>query len=306
MYMKPSTVWLIALGLVSSLSAQGEQHSFAFHPWRIAADGSKRSAGDMCGSGGEEADFRIWIKPRTASGRATPFRLDADFVAHIRGDSSLLIGDITAAHAATPGPKVEPGDSAIHSQWDEESYRRTIVLRGAQSAWFYPLGVPQRGEEGIAFEISKDSVATCTVRADRIQFRANDRQPEVTAETGTGIGGFGIHVGGRLHRARVRLEVGSPAAGWRQVFESDVLTRMPTRIPLGTQGARGQDLIFELEAPEWGVPIDLQDEICWKWSWADHQPPSGGSCTATRHGTAVQRLFGSTAAQLRVTVLAAS
>ena len=112
-------------------------------------------------------------------------------------------------------------------------------------------------------------------------------------------------MGRRLHRARVRLEVGSAAARWRQVFESEVLTRVPTRIPLGAQGARGQDLILELEAPDWGIATDLQEEICWKWTWADHQPPGGGSCTATNRGTAVERLVGSTAAQLRVTVLAA-
>jgi len=180
----------------------------------------------MCGGGGVDADFRISITPRMIPGRATPFRLDADFVVHTLGDSALLIGDITAAHAAAPGPTVEEGDSTIHSQWDEESYRRSIVVRAGESAWFYPLGVPQRGEEGVAFEISKESASSCTVRADRIQWRTNGQQPEVTATKATSIGGFGIQVGRRLHRARVRLEVGSAAAGWRQVFESELLTRV--------------------------------------------------------------------------------
>jgi len=119
--MKHSTAWLVALGLASSLRAQGEQQrTFTFRSWQIAQDGSRHSAGDMCGGGGEDADFRIWIKPRMAPGRATPFRMDADFVVHVLRDSALLIGDITAARASTPGPRVEQRDSIIHSRWDEE------------------------------------------------------------------------------------------------------------------------------------------------------------------------------------------
>src|SRR3989442_4071501 len=126
--MRTPTVWLISLGLAGALRAQGEQRAFIFHPWRIAADGSKGSAGEMCGSGGEDADFRIWIKPGSYPRSTTPFRLDADFVVHTLADSSILIGDITAAHAA-PGHRRLQEDSVTHSRWDEESYRRTIVVR---------------------------------------------------------------------------------------------------------------------------------------------------------------------------------
>src|SRR3989442_14088633 len=110
--MKTSTMWLILLGLASALHAQGEQQrSFVFHPWRIAGDGSKHSAGEMCGAGGEEADFRIWIKPRLAPGNATPFRLDADFVVHTLGGSSLLIRCITAGYPAVPRATAAHGAS---------------------------------------------------------------------------------------------------------------------------------------------------------------------------------------------------
>jgi len=230
--------------------------------------------------------------------------MDADFVVHVLRDSALLIGDITAARASTPGPRVEQRDSIIHSRWDEESYRRSIVVRPGESAWFYPLGVPQRGEEGVAFEIRKDSAPDCTIRAERIQIRTDGRRPEVEAEAATAFGGFGIQVGSRLHRARIRVEVGGAAAGWRQVFENEVLARVPTQIPLAGQGARGQDLILELEAPEWGVPIDLQDEVCLKFTWAD-QPPGRGSCAPTRRGAAMQLLLGSPAARVKVTILSA-
>jgi hypothetical protein len=303
--MKAPGLWFVPLGLVGTLSAQTKQHVFVFNTWGIATDGSKHWAGELCGSGNADADFRITITPRMTPGSATPFRMEADFVVHTLGDSALLVGDITAAHAAASGPTAERGDSIIRSRWDEESYRRSIVVRSGESAWFYPLGVPQREEEGVTFEISKDTVANCTLRADRIDVQTNGRHPVVNANKAISIGSFGIQVSDRLHRGRVRLEVGSPTAGWRQVYENEVLTRIPTRIPLGAQGARGQDMILELEAPEWGVPFDLQHEICWKWTWADHQPPGGGSCADTQRGKAVQRLFGSTAAQLRVTVLAA-
>jgi hypothetical protein len=241
-------------------------------------------------------DLRIWIKPGRHIVVGGGYRLDADFAVHRLGDSTVLIGDIAAIRERSPESRF--GDSVTRSTLEETRYRRLVVLREGAAAWFYPFGIPQRGERGVVFEITMfvGSPYDLATAAPKLPFG----HPNDFILTGRN---YGIEVAPRLHRARVRLEVGTAAAGWRKLFEGDAFSRMPIRAPTGMQGARGQDVLFELEAPEWGLPMDQQDIVCWHWSWADHLPPGGGSCAAAHGGRSVQRLFGSTAGHLRVTIL---
>ena len=300
-------VAVAALALVAPLEAQDRGEFYDFRFWRIEADSSRRSALTFCGGGSASMDLRVWVKPLRFGLRparsATPYRLDADFAVHVLSDSTLLIADVTAGRIISPGSAPSPDDSVVRARVDEETYRRSLVVRSGQTAWFYPFGVPRRGEQGLAVEIAR-RVDGCPVRADRVlPAGGHDEAPSVAQ-----FGVYGVEVRERLHRARVRLESGTSASGWRSVFEGEVLTRIPVRVSLGALGARGQDLVFELEAPEWGMPPDLQESLCWRWYWADRQPPGGSSCGSVAGGTTVQRLYGSRAGagHLRVTILAAS
>lgn len=298
-------VAVAALALVAPLEAQNRGEFYDFRFWSVEADSSRRSARTFCGGGSANMDLRVWVKPLRMGPvpwpSATPYRLDADFTVHVLGDSTLLIADVTAGRMISRGSAPSPDDPVARARVDEETYRRSLVVRSGQTAWFYPFGVPRRGERGFAIEIAR-RVDGCPVRADRVLPAGGHDEAPTLAE----FGRYGIEVRGRVHRARVRLESGTSASGWRSVFEGEVLTRIPVRVSLGASGARGQDLAFELQPPEWGTPPDLQESLCWRWYWADRQPPGGGACASVAGGTVVQRLYGSQAGHLRVTILAAS
>lgn len=283
-------------------NVQSPARSYDFRLWRIDREGSRHAVGSMCGGGSANADLRIWIRPSRRLPGPTPYRLEADLVVHGMGDSTLLIGDITAARAESGGSGRVFVDSVIRTRVNEEVYRRSIVLRRGEAAWFYPFGQPVPGEDGVVLEIVRSPGPQCVIRADSLVARTRRRGLAVEGI----FGNYGITVAERLHRADVRVEVGDAVRGWRRVFEGTALTRVPLRIGLGADGARGQELMLELEAPEWGVPEDLQESLCWRWFWADREPPGGGACASISRGTSVQRLYGSTAGHLRVTVLSAS
>ncbi len=280
----------LSIAIDAGAASQAPGKHYQFHLWQIEPDGSRLSVGRFGGGGYDDIDFRIWIKPSRRLTGNTDYRLDGDFVAHRLGDSTIMVSEITAVRELRRDQA--PGDSITRAQLEEETYRRTIVVRGGASGWFYPFGIPERGERGVAFEITVyDSVP-----------------PELPVDRGRDYllsnHAYGIEMISRLNRARIRLEIRDAASGWRTVFEGDALTRIPVRVPLRGKGARGQDLVFELDAPEWGFPEAPESSMCWRWYWADRQPPGGEACAATRRGTAVQPL-GADLGQLRVTVLAA-
>jgi hypothetical protein len=101
----------------------------------------------------------------------------------------------------------------------------------------------------------------------------------------------------------VRVEVGDTA--FRPVFEGQVLTRVPVRIAM-KDGARGQDLMFELEAQRTAAERQStlgEGEMCWRWFWADERPPGGFGCAARFPGDAVERsLDGAPGRRIRVTL----
>lgn len=288
---------LALLGLTTSAAAQSTMSFYLFRLWQIEPDGTRHSAGGFGGGGTSDFDFRIWIKPDRRIAGDMDYRLDADFVVHRLADSTVMIGEIVATREVSAS--ADPGDSIRHARLEEETFRRTLVLHsgGGTTAWFYPFGIPRQGERGIAFEISPASSA------------AGAMDLPVTRDIDfllRGARSYGIVWKPRTHSVRARLEVGSPGGEWNTVYEGDVLTRLPLRVPLAGKGARGVDMVFELQAPEWGVPPAEVDDVCWRWSWADRQPPGGGSCTGIHEGTAVQRLYGSRAGFLRVTILSKS
>lgn len=295
MTLRPRVLLVLAcLGQSTPAAAQSSMSYYQFHLWQIEPDGTRHSAGGFGGGGTSDLDFRIWIRPDRRIAGDMDYRLDADFVVHRLADSTVMIGEIVATRGVSTS--AYPGDSVRHARLEEETFRRTLVLHsgGRTTAWFYPFGIPRRGERGIAFEISPASSA------------ASAMDLPVTKDLDfllRGARSYGIVWKARTHSVRARLEVGSPGGEWSTVYEGGVLTRLPLRVSLAGKGARGTDMVFELQAPEWGVPPTEVDDLCWRWSWADRQPPGGGSCAAIRHGTAVQRLYGSRAGFLRVTIL---
>jgi len=290
---------LAFLGPSPTAATQSTYSVYQFQLWQIEPDGTRHSGGGFGGGGSGEFDFRIWIKPEPRITGGLGYRLDADFVVHRLVDSTVMIGDITAIREVSSN--AEPGDSIRHARLEEETFRRTLVLRSGATAWFYPFGMPKRGERGIVFEVSP--AANPTTPAQKIGF---DRAYFLLHDFLLTGRSYGIEWKPRTHSLRARLEIGTPGAGWSTVFEGPVFTRLPLRVPLDGKGARGSDLIFELQAPEWGIPPADVDAVCWRWSWADRQPPGGGSCAAIHEGPVVQRLYGSRAGFLRVTVLSSS
>lgn len=279
------------LGVPVPAAAQSTVAYYQFHLWQIEPDGSRHSAGGFGGGGSGEYDFRIWIKPDRRIAGNRDYRLDADFVVHRLADSTIMIGEIVATRGVS---SQITEDLTRHARLEEDTYRRTLVLHSGTSAWFYPFGIPRQGERGIAFEVSP-----ATSASSAIGFPVT-RDLDFLLQ---GARSYGIQWSPRSHGVQARLEVGTPGGQWTTVYTGDLLTRLPVRVPLVGKGARGADLIIELQAPDWGIPPADVDAICWRWSWADHQPPGGGSCAGAHGRTAVQRLYGSRAGFLRVTIL---
>jgi hypothetical protein len=286
--------FLTALSVTRSPRRSGRsgERYYEFHLWQIEPDGSRFSAGGVRGGGTEGYDVRLWVKPDRRIAGNGDYRLDADFVVHWLGDTSALIGEVDAireVHHSTA-----PGDSVTRAHLEEETYRRSVALVPWSSAWFYPFGVPRSGERGVGFEITvAESMSTAPIPFEAgHSFLLSGRA-------------YGAEFGPRLHRARLHIEVGTPASGWREVFDGLALTRVPVRVRLAREIASGRDLLLELEDPEWRSGLEHHDSLCWHWSWIDRQPPGGGSCAAANGGVSVQRLYGSEGGQLRVTVLSA-
>ena len=278
--------------LVATARAQDQLRLYQFHVWQIESDGSRFSQGGFRGGGTPEWDFRMWIKPDRRILGTSGYRLDADFVVHWFGDTTMLLVDVAAIRELSP--HATSSDSVTHARLEEESYRRSLVLLPGTSAWFYPFGIPKRGERGIAYEV--------TIYDSSVSDMPIDRGHEFLLSGHD----YGVEFGARLHRARIRLEIGTDSTGWRRVFEGQGLTRLPVRVSLAREGAREQHLLFEVEDPEWrNKNLKGHDQICWRWSWADRTTPRGGSCTSINRGTSVQRLYGTGAGQLRVTILSA-
>ncbi len=294
-----SSLLLVLLLAPTAIGAQGRTPTYDFCLWQIEPDSSRFHIGDVGGGGSSNMDFRLLLKPTRGLFGRIGYRLDADFVVHRRGDSTLLVGEIRAARVLSEESVGSmAGDRPARARLEEETYRRSLVVSTGSAAWFYPFGVPGRGERGLVLEISEHGLGT-PARAGCTSDRKRPPVMFLTKEN------YAIEVRGRMHQARVRLEIGS-GESWRTVFEGDALTRVPVRVAMGGQGARGQDLMFELQAPEWGIPFDLQDSLCWRWYWADQEPPSGGACASVDRGTVVQRLYGGGFGHLRVVILSAS
>ncbi len=284
----------ITLGTARA-AAQEKRAHYQFRVWQFLPDSSRTSPGGMWGAGARDEDFHMFIALGSGSGPLAPaVRLDGDFVVHQLKDSTLLVGDITATRLLSrDSTGLFARDFTGQDRLERRTYRlRTRTTRGS-AVWFYPFGVPRRGERGIAFELSSSD--TEPVDATH-RTPSNYESPPGAAPISYGIDGLT-----RPHRARVRVEVGD------RTFEDDVLTRVPVRIALKS-GARGQDLMFELEAqdPAGGRPI----EMCWRWFWADERPPGGSGCGSfipgIRGETVEQSLDGSAGLKLRVTLLSAS
>jgi hypothetical protein len=277
---------------VAPVRAQDESRLYQFHVWQIESDGSRFSQGGFQGGGWPQYDFRMWIKPDRRILETGGYRLDADFVVHWLGDTTVLLVDVAAIRELSR--HATPSDSGTRTRLEEESYRRSLVLLPGTSAWFYPFGIPKRGERGIAYEV--------TMADSSLSDMPFDREHEFLLSGHD----YGVEFGPRLHRVRIRLEIGTDSTGWRRVFEGPGLTRLPVRVPLAREGAREQTLVFELEDPEWSNKnLKAHDQICWRWSWVDRTTRGGGSCTSINRGTSVQRLYGSNVGELRVTILSA-
>jgi hypothetical protein len=226
-----------------------------------------------------------------ALGLASPLvgpdvRLDGDFVLHELKDSTVLVGDITAVQVLSrDSTRLFARDLVSRDRLDRRTSRLRATMTRGMPLWFYPFGVPQRGERGIAFELtSSDTQPT--------------RQINWPPRQGAAPIAYGINALKRPHRARVRVEVGAKA--WETGFEDAALTRVPVRIAV-RGGARGQDLMFELAAQE------TPGQLCWRWYWADERPPGGFGCGSRIGGTTVeQRLDGSLGLKMRVTLLSPS
>ncbi|MGH9896213.1 MAG: hypothetical protein ACREA0_30315, partial [bacterium] len=262
---------LLAAIAVSSpvvpVQAQDPLRLYQFHVWQIESDGSRFSQGGFRGGGTPQYDFRMWIKPDRRILGTGDYRLDADFVVHWLGDTTVLLVDVAAIRELSR--QATPGDSVVHARLEEESYRRSLVLLPGTSAWFYPFGIPKRGERGIVYEVTI----------------ADSSPPDMPIDKGHDflLSGhdYGVEFGSRLHRARIRLEIGTDSTGWRRVFEGQGLTRLPVRVALARDGAREEILLVELEDPEWrNKNLKGHDQICWRWSWADRTTRGGGSCTS--------------------------
>ncbi len=272
--------------LASPATAQTDFPSYRFLVWQIEPDESHALLGKLGGGGSSNMDFRIWIKPRRWHPNPPEVRLDADFAVHRMVDSTLMVADVIAgtvvARAVHEARNVGLGEYESHATVEEAAYRRSIVLAhtDGESAWFYPFGVPRAGERGIAFEISYED-------PEEMEGDTRDTLPKrfqtpsgALADTVLLPGGFGIEVRGRLHRARLRVEVGEPTENnvgrmtadtlrWRQAFEGELLTRVPVQIHIGEREGRAQDLELELEAPDWQLPG--VGTVCLRWRWRDDE-----------------------------------
>ena len=284
--MRASQLLPLLIGLVplagASARAQGKDSLYEFRVWQFLPDSSRASPGTLSGIARGNEDFHMFIALGSVSALFGPdVRLDGDFVVHQINDSTLLVGDITAI-------RVLSRDSALlfarNFAGQDRLERRTYRLRATTTrrapVWFYPFGVPQRGERGIAFELTSSD----TQPARSINWPPRQGAAPIS---------YGIDAVARSHRARVRVEVGDRA------FEDDVLTRVPVRIAM-KGGARGQDLMFELEAKPAGAP---PGHVCWRWFWADERPPGGSACERRRGEAVEQKLDGSAGLRMRVTLL---
>lgn len=284
------TAVCVALGAANA-GAQEKPVHYQFRVWQFLPDSSRTSPGGMSGVVSKDQDFHMFVTLGSAS--TSLVRLDGDFVAHQLKDSTLLVGDITAMRVLSrDSTRLFARDLASEDQLERRTYRLRATMARGGPVWFYPFGVPRRGERGIAFELTSSE----TEPADMVHSPSSRYEPpEGFAPMEYGINGLT-----RPHRARVRVEVGSKAL--LTVFEDEVLTRVPVRIAM-KGGARSQDLMFELQAQEGAVP----GKVCWRWFWADERPPGGFGCGSVIRREAVeQSLDGSVGLKVRVMLLSAS
>jgi hypothetical protein len=271
------------------VEAQEKHPQYDFRVWQFLPDSSRTSPGGMSGAVSRDEDFHMYIALGAAPTPAV--RLDGDFVAHQVKDSVVLVGDITATRVLSrDSTRLFTRDPVSKEQVERRSFRlRTTIARGGP-VWFYPFGVPRRGERGIAFEL------TSSVR------EAGQTTPPDTARyvppPGFAPMEYGIDGLTRPHRARIRIEVGDTVLV--TVFEGEVLTRLPKRLALA-RNARG-DLMFELQAQD-GTAAG---RVCWRWFWADEQPPGGSGCERFGGAGVEQSLYGSAGLKMRVTLLSPS
>jgi hypothetical protein len=271
---------------VGRVSAQERVPQYQFRVWQFLPDSSRTSPGGMSGVVSGDEDFHMYIA--LGAGRTPPVRLDGDFVAHQVNDSTLLVGDITAIRILSrDSTRLFARDLESEEQLERRTYRlRATIARGGP-VWFYPFGVPRRGERGVAFELTSSiSVLAQSTSRDTTRYVP----PPGFAPMEYGINGLK-----RPHRARLRIEIGDTA--FVTLFEGEALTRIPMRIRL-ERGARGQDLMFELEAEERPGAA-----LCWRWFWMDEQPPGGSACGHVSGKAIAQSLYGSGGLKMRVTLL---
>lgn len=290
--MRPTRSLQLLLGFVlfagAQVRAQGKSIHYQFRVWQFLPDSSHTSPGTLSGVAGEDQDFHLFIALGSGAAPLAPdVRLDGDFAVHQMRDSTIFVGDITATRVLSrDSTTLFARDLRSEDRLERRTYRLRATTNRGGPVWFYPFGVPRRGERGIAFEFTaSDTEPADTMRRIGTRF---------TPPTGFTPMEYGINGLKRPHRAHVRLEVGDRT--FQTVFEDAALTRVPVRIPL-KGGARGQDLMFELAAQE------TPGETCWRWYWADEGPPGGFGCGPLVTGKAVeQNLGGSARLRMRVTV----
>lgn len=281
-------VGLALFGGAPASAQKGVTH-YQFRVWQFLPDGSLTNPGTMSGVASEDEDFHMFITLGSGAAPLVPdIRLDGDFAVHRMEDSTLFVGDITAMRVlGRDSTKLFARDMTSEDRLERRVYRMRVTTTGGAPLWFYPFGVPRRGERGIAFELTS---AATEPRDSTLSRSQAYRLPEGAVAMSYGIEGVK-----RAHRARVLVEVVSGQL--QKAFEGELLTRVPVRIPV-KGGGRGQDLMFEVEAEE------RPGERCWRWFWADEKPPGGFGCGSPVLGRTVeQSLDGSVGLKMRVTLL---
>ena len=289
--MREAIVLLLHIGLAALGGAQaGAQQRVAhyqFRVWQFLPDSSRTSPGTLSGVASEDEDFHMFITLGSSSPPLAPdVRLDGDFVVHQWNDSTLFIGDVTAQRVVSrDSTKLFARDLVGEDRVERRTYRLRATSARDRSVWFYPFGVPRRGERGVAFELAVSTAQPGDT--------AGKRPERYRPPRGFVPMSYGIDALNRAHSARVRVEVGDRE--FANVFEGEALTRVPVRIRV-QGGARGQDLMFELETEE-------QGKACWRWYWADERPPGGAGCWRVPDQAEVASLDGTKGLKLRVTRL---
>jgi hypothetical protein len=281
-------VMCAALGM-SHAAAQERVPQYQFRVWQFLPDSSRTSPGTLSGVVSGDDDFHMFIA--LGAGPTHPVRLDGDFVAHQLQDSTLIVGDVVATRIlARDSTRSFARDLESEEQLERRTYRlRATIARGGP-VWFYPFGVPRRGERGVAFEL--------TLFVSELAQSTSRDTTRYVPPPGFAPMEYGINGLTRPHRGRIRIEIEDTAFVTR--FEGELLTRIPTRIRL-KGGARGQDLMFELEAKERPGAA-----LCWRWFWMDERPPGGSACGRRPGETVEQKLDGSAGLKMRVTLLSPS